>query len=65
MYAVKIFDDVWQYHSMHETLAGASREYHSIRRDIHRPFPLVNPKIVRPSAELVGIYRSLGNVVYQ
>jgi len=68
MFAVKVFDDCgdcndYVVYSVHRSLEGARSRVRDLRDNLHRPFPLIAPKIVKITDKLVKTFESFGNFV--
>ena len=68
LFAVKVFSDDgkrgdWCYVEMYRSLASARNERTALADNIHRDYPLVEPKIVHPSQRVVDIFLSVGNTI--
>jgi len=69
LFAVKVFSDVGYRQGawVTELVTGDRRVAFRYRQDTienhHRDFPLVEPRVVHPSQELVGAFLAVGNSI--
>jgi len=61
LWAVKVYDGKWIVVGIFERREDAVNLIRGIERDHRRNFPLIEPKLVHPSRELVRAWMASGN----
>jgi len=68
LFAVKVYEDCgdeagWVYQRIFRTRPQAVEYKKGVQADLHRHYPLMDPKIVHPSQRIVDIYLLAGNQI--
>jgi hypothetical protein len=69
LWAVKAYEDVggeggWVCVGIYRTQMSALNAKRSIRDDLRRHYPLVDPKVVHPDRRIVEDWLAVGNKIY-